>query len=160
MFARLSGVLIALMLIVAPVAGSAQMMLATGAGGGDETAAPILLDSPEAVREVVSQLSDAEVRKLLLERLDAVAAESAAKETSAEGGFMDFGRRATGGVFESVIDAISRTPLIWDNQVTSFSNFHEKLGTKGIAFMLTVMALAIMAGLTAELIFRRLTRKW
>lgn len=160
MFAKLSGVLIALMLIVAPVAGSAQMMLATGAGGGDETAAPFLLDSPEAVREVVSQLSDAEVRKLLLERLDAVAAESAAKETSAEGGFMDFGRRATVGVFDSVVDAISRAPLIWDNQVTSFSNFHEKLGTKGIVFMLTVMALAIIVGLTAELIFRRLTRKW
>ncbi|MDG1972145.1 MAG: mechanosensitive ion channel [Paracoccaceae bacterium] len=160
MFAKLSGILIALMLIAAPVIGSAQMMLATGAGGGDETAAPVLLDSPEAVREVVSQLSDAEVRKVLLDRLDAVAAESAAKETTAEGGLVEFGRKATVGVFESVVDAITRVPLIWENQVTSFSNFHDKLGTKGIVFMLTVMALAIMVGLTAELIFRRLTRKW
>ena len=110
MFAKLSGILIALMLIAAPVIGSAQMMLATGAGGGDETAAPVLLDSPEAVREVVSQLSDAKVRKLLLDRLDAVAAESAAKETTAEGGLVEFGRKATVGVFESVVDAITRVP--------------------------------------------------
>ncbi len=160
MFARLNGILIALMVIAAPISGGAQMMLATGSAASSEAAVPVMLDSPEAVREVVSQLSDAEVRKLLLERLDAVAAESAAKEASTEGGFLDFGRKATIGVFESVVDAVSRVPLIWNNQVTSVSTFHEKLGTKGIIFMLTVIALAIVVGLTAELIFRHLTRKW
>lgn len=161
MFARLSGILIALILIAAPISGGAQMMLPTGSGG--ETSVTISLDSPEAVREAVSQMSDGDVRRLLLERLDAVAAAEAAeaaKETDAEGGLMDFGRRATIGVYESVADAISRVPLIWDNQARSFSNFHDKLGAKGITFMLTVMALAIASGLIAELIFRRLTRNW
>lgn len=158
MFAKLNGILIALMLIAAPIGGSAQVMLATGTGG--ETTATVTLDSPEAVREAVSQMSDGEVRQMLLERLDAVAEQAAAEEAGAEGGLLDFGRRATVGVFESVVDAISLVPLIWENQVRSFSTFHDRLGTNGIVFMLTVMALAIAVGLIAELIFRRLIRTW
>ncbi len=73
MFARLSGFLVACMLIAAPISGGAQVMLGTGSGG--ETSVTVTLDSPEAVREAVSQMSDADVRRLLLERLDAVAAE-------------------------------------------------------------------------------------
>ncbi len=158
MFAKLNGILIALILIAAPISSSAQMAMVTGSS--DETSVSITLDSPEAVREAVSQMSDGEVRKLLLERLDAVAEQAAEKEAGAEGGLIDFGRKATIGVFESVTDAISRVPLIWENQVRSFSTFHDRLGTKGIVFMLTVMALAVAVGLTAELIFRRLIRNW
>ena len=81
MFAKLFGMLIAFLLIAAPLSGDAQVMLATGGGG--ETSAPIELNSPEAVREMVSQMSDSEVRKVLLERLDAVAAAAAEKEVAA-----------------------------------------------------------------------------
>ena len=138
---------------------SAQMMIGTS-GGGDETATIDDPTSPEQVREMVSRLSDAEVRAILLSRLDAVAEAAQAEEQASEGGLIDFAHRATIGVYESVIDAAGRVPLIWDNQVTSFQNFHNKLGTNGIVFMLTVMALAITVGLIAELIFRRLIRNW
>lgn len=158
MFARLSAILATLMLIAAPISGGAQVMLATGSGG--EAGPPVTLDSPEAVREVVSQLSDAEVRKLLLERLDAVAAEAAADEASAEGGLVEFARNATIGPLQSVIDAIQRVPLIWEAQILSFSNFYEKLTFAGITFMFAALSLAIIAGLIAEFTFRRLIRNW
>ncbi|MEM7271267.1 MAG: mechanosensitive ion channel family protein, partial [Pseudomonadota bacterium] len=61
---------------------------------------------------------------------------------------------------DSVVDAASRVPLIWTNQVTSFENFYDKLGSNGIVFMFTVMGLAIVVGLIAEQIFRRLVRNW
>ena len=157
MFARLGGILIACLLIAAPISGGAQVVLGTGSG---EKSVTVTLDSPEAVREAVSQMSDADVRRLLLERLDAVAAKAAAKEADVEGGLMDFGRRATVGVFESVVGAVSRIPMIWDNQVRSFSTFYDRLGWNGIVFMLTVMALAVAVGLLAEAVFRRLTRNW
>ena len=49
MFARLSSILIAIMLITAPIAGGAQMMLPT-ISASDAGAATITLDSPEAAR--------------------------------------------------------------------------------------------------------------
>lgn len=158
MFAYLRLLLVALFAMSAPGGASAQVMLATG--GGEDTAAPVPLTSPEAVREVVSQLSDAEVRKLLLERLDAVAAETAAEETQAESGLVEFAQNATVGPFQSVVDAIKRVPLIWQAQVQSFTNFHEKLTTNGIVFMVSVLSLAIIVGLIAEFIFRYLIRNW
>lgn len=77
MFLKLSAIMLALFIAMAPIASDAQMTLVTGSG--DDAATSITLDSPEAVREAVSQMSDADVRKLLLERLDAVAARRAAK---------------------------------------------------------------------------------
>ncbi|MEM7547414.1 MAG: mechanosensitive ion channel family protein [Pseudomonadota bacterium] len=116
--------------------------------------------TPEAVRELVSQMSDAEVRTLLLQRLDAVAADNALAEDATNGGLIDFARRAVTGPFDSVIGAITRAPQIWSDQVQSFSVFHERLGNEGIMFMLLVLALAIIAALAVEFAFRRLVHGW
>ena len=116
--------------------------------------------TPEAVRELVSRLSDAEVRELLLQRLDAVADQETARKMTLSQGLMDIARRATVGVFESVRAAVERVPLLWETQARSFATFWERIGWQGLRIMLTVMAVAVAAGLIAELVFRRLTRPW
>ena len=100
---------------------SAQMMIGTS-GGGDETATIDDPTSPEQVREMVSRLSDAEVRAILLSRLDAVAEAAQAEEQASEGGLIDFAHRATIGVYESVIDAAGRA---------AFDNCQEYLDLYG-----------------------------
>ena len=65
------GLLALLTIVLMPLVASAQFSAAA-----DDTSAVTLPDplTPEAVRELVSRLSDDQVRQLLLERLDAVAA--------------------------------------------------------------------------------------
>ncbi|MEO0361547.1 MAG: hypothetical protein AAF322_10570, partial [Pseudomonadota bacterium] len=140
----------------APDAALAQAFLL---GEAETDAPPPDLSSAEAIREMVSRMSDAEVRALLLDRLDAVAAEAAA-DAEEGGGLVDFARRAVIGPYESVVDAVGRAPLIWSDQKKSFSVFYERLGASGVAFMTLTLALAVAAGLAVEQIFRRLVRGW
>jgi hypothetical protein len=105
-------------------------------------------------------MSDTEVREALLERLDAVAAEAADRGAATDGGQLDFANRATVGVFNSVVHAISQTPLLIDYQSKSFATFIERLGALGIFFLCVVMAAAIAVGLIIEQIFYRITRQW
>ena len=78
-----SGILLRLMMAVAflhllPAIGSAQQLPSADAGA-DQSQAVEIPDplTPELARELVSRLSDQEVRDLLLRRLDAVASEQA-----------------------------------------------------------------------------------
>ena len=155
---RLGQIIFAVMLAASPISAGAQVTIPTG-GGGD-SAAKLELTSPEAIREIISRMSDTEVREVLLERLDAVAAEAADREATADGGLLDFANRATVGVFKSVVHAISKTPLLIDYQSKSFATFFERLGASGIFFLCVVMAAAIAAGLIIEQIFYRVTRRW
>lgn len=156
MLAKLSFIIIALLLIAAPGRGDAQMMLPTGA---ETEAAPADPTTPDAVREMVARMSDGEVRALLLQRLDAVA--KAQTQADAQGaGVLEFAERATLGVARSIAEAVSRTPDLWDHQLRSFARFHDRLGGMGILFLCAVMAAAVAIGFVAERIFYRLTRRW
>ena len=136
---------------------NAQIMLP---GSGDETLTPTVeLTSTEAVREMVSRMSDAEVRAVLLERLDAVAAEAASK-TDKDDGLLEFANRATLGVLSSIAYSVGKAPLLIDNQIKSFANFGERLGIVGIVFLFIVLAAAIAVGVLIEQIFYRLIRRW
>ncbi|MEM6660803.1 MAG: mechanosensitive ion channel family protein [Pseudomonadota bacterium] len=117
------------------------------------------LTSPEAVREMVSRLSDIEVRSLLLKRLDAVAAANDATQDGT--GLATFARHATLGTYESVLIAIERLPVLWTLQLQSFSNFMERIGGAfGLWAMFASMAMGIAAGIVAEILFNRVTRRW
>lgn len=115
--------------------------------------------TPETVRDLVSRLSDAEVRDLLLQRLDAVA-EANAETADASSGLGDLPRIATVGVIGSVANAISLIPKIGANISTAFSTFWERLGPSGVTFMFGVMAIAITCGLIIEALFRRIIKGW
>ena len=135
----------------------AQIMLP---GSGHDTPPPTVeLTSPEAVREMVSRMSDADVRAVLLERLDAVAAE-AALQNGEDDSLLDFANRATVGVLISIAYAFGQAPLLIDNQIKSLANFGERLGTVGIVFLFIVLTAAIAVGVLIELVFYRLIRRW
>ncbi|MEM7190123.1 MAG: mechanosensitive ion channel family protein, partial [Pseudomonadota bacterium] len=126
-----------------------------------EAAAPAAeeLSSPEAVREMVSRLSDSEVRAMLLQRLDAVASKNETEDDGA--GLTTFARHATLGTYDSVRAAIERLPVLWTLQLTSFSNFMERIGGSfGLWVLIASMAMGITAGVVAEVLFNRLTRRW
>ncbi|MEL7464006.1 MAG: mechanosensitive ion channel domain-containing protein [Pseudomonadota bacterium] len=155
---RFIAILGLLLTVFAALPGAAQIALPTS--GGDTATAIEDPLTPEAVREMVSRLSDAEVRDMLLSRLDAVAAEVAAETADEKRGLLDFARQAVVGPLESVVDALRRAPLIWSDQAKSFSVFVERLGWDGVAFLFIVLALAVFAGLAVELVFRRVVRNW
>ena len=115
--------------------------------------------TPEAVRDMVSRLSDDQVRSLLLQRLDAVAA--ASETAQEEAGLATFAHHATFGIFESISESVVRLPILWTRQLESFSNFYQNIGgATGLWAMFASMAMGIAAGLIAERLFLRLTRRW
>ncbi|MEM8741687.1 MAG: mechanosensitive ion channel domain-containing protein, partial [Pseudomonadota bacterium] len=156
--ARLLGLLGALLiwLVIVPPAG-AQFIPDTGSDEPEPT--PEVLTSEQA-RDMVSRLSDADVRALLLERLDAVAAANEAQTNDENTGITTFLHNATRGAFAEVVVAIQRVPILISSQARAFGNFFDTVGTNGLLIMLVAMGAGVIAGLALELTFNRLTRRW
>ncbi len=139
----------------------AQLVPSTGTNTAKTETKITLPDplTPEAVRGLVSTLNDQQVRELLLQRLDSVAKEekvkTAGKQTSIPA-LLESWVISIGGNF---ITAVVRIPRIWDGLVTSTGNFVEKHGVRGIFIFLGSIGGAIGAGLIAEKIVNRLTRR-
>ena len=146
-------VTLAVMLCAAPLA--AQVALSTSATDEADVTLPDPL-TPEAANALLSRLSDAEVRALLLEQLNTQATSSDDNEAEVS----DFFHHATGGALESVLIPMQNLDALVSGQARSFSNFYEKLGGTGILRFLGLFAVALVAGIVAELIFRYLTRSW
>lgn len=147
-------------LLLAPAIAHGQALPGQTPAAADPPAAAAEPTSPEAARDMVARLSDAEVRALLLERLDVVAAEQRPRGGGGAGGLEDFLEHATFGVVDAIWAAVVRAPLLWRYQSQSFANFWETLGPAGIGELFGVLLLAIFAGLAAEFAFHRLTRNW
>lgn len=114
--------------------------------------------TPEAARGLVSELSDQQVRSLLLERLDAVAKKELALKSANEAGFaalLESWVVTIGGNFAT---AVTRIPRIWEGLKTSTSNFANTHGTTGILKLIGILIAAIGAGLIAEYIVNYLVR--
>ncbi len=136
----------------------AQITLPNTGGDTSEIALPDPL-TPEAVREMVSLLSDAQVRSLLLARLDAVAQTSATGSGDNSGSFLEFVANASTGAVRSVSGAFVAAPLLWTSQAQSFSNFHERLGWQGIGTLFGSLLLAMAVGFAVELVVNRVTHR-
>ena len=115
--------------------------------------------TPEAVRELVSRLSDAEVRQLLLERLDAVASESA-EDAQASRSFTAFLSENLYGVWLSVRGAVVSVPNLAGGVWTGLSNFAAPRGPAGMAEWVGILLAAIAAGLLVETVQNRIARPW
>lgn len=139
----------------------AQISMATG-GGTSSEAAPALPDplTPEAVNSMVAQMSDDQVRSLLLQRLDAVAQEEVAK-ASAEKSLVESAQELWGGFTEAVVGAIVRLPNLFTAQWGAFKTFFAHLSETGGALLFVGYAIAAFAiGLVAEFLFNRLAKRW
>lgn len=116
-----------------------------------------LLDNPEAVRALVSRLSDTEVRGLLLQQLDVVAARQLAEETPDQTGLFTL---ITTSVPISIQLAIAAFPDMISGQKEIFTVFANRLGPNGLQKLLGGLLLAIGAGWLVEFAVRRLCVKW
>ena len=148
----------ALFLALLPLHPSAQpAALLQAAGGGDAPAAPATL-SREAVRDLVSRLSDQEVRELLLQRLDATAADRTGP--TAGGNPWEFAAELAAGVSANVGKAVAGLPGTLDALGRAFGTFHGTRNASGIAEFLLLTALAFLSGLAAAWLIERPAGRW
>ncbi|MEM7069893.1 MAG: mechanosensitive ion channel domain-containing protein, partial [Pseudomonadota bacterium] len=147
-----------LFLGLATVSGQAQSV--SDLGNTATTQQSITLPDPltsEAIRELVSKLSDQQVRDLLLERLDAVATEQA-KSKGEEQSALSVGLNALSGVRDSVAAAVSALPQIAGGLSKAYANFMGDRGIGGLAKFLSIAAISILLGFVASWITNWLTR--
>jgi len=114
--------------------------------------------TPEAVRELVSRLSDQEVRVLLLDRLDAVAQETA-EETQGSSGLGLVGPTLL-EIGEGVVESVSRGGQLLTGMQRGFARFFEPRGWSGVWTLVGFTVLAIVLGFIAEFIIDRALRAW
>lgn len=115
--------------------------------------------TPETVRDLVSTLSDEQVRQLLLERLDAVAEQNGAE---AEPGrdvlaFLGSSFVAVGGL---IANAVTGLPEVFTGFKSASGSFVEKRGAGGILWTLVIIAIAIAIGVAVEFAVTRFASKW
>ena len=150
-----------LVLCLALLAGGAgaQVPLPDGRGGeAAEAARGIDTSSPETIRAAVARLSDAEVRALLLERLDAVAAAEAGADRPASlaAGLAAVARQAAQGLAAASGAALSGLGDIPAGLAEALTRFAAARGALGILHLVAVGLLAVAAGLAAERLCRHL----
>lgn len=143
--------------LAAPVAEAQFALPQTG-----ETAdapEPVTPMTEEAARDLMSRLSDAEVREMLLARLDAVAAEVDAGESGHLTALQWLGE-AGESIGQSLLDVVVAIPDLPGNIAIGVSNFYAPRGLDGFLAFLGWFAVAMLAGFAAEFLFRSLTRRW
>ena len=142
-----------------PVSGLAQSSLlgTSSSSSSDDVKLPDPL-TPETIRELVAKLSDAQVRELLLHRLDAVAKQDATQ--SAEQSTVDFLTNAFEGIGHNFEKAVEGVPGIPSGLHTGFQSFTGDGGFSALFMFIGKLGLMIVAGLAAEFVVTRLTRPW
>jgi len=156
-FMLLTMVVLALILGIPAGDGQAQVAL-TGATSA-EAATPALPDplTPEAVREMVSRLSDTEVRGMLLDRLDAVAQEGATVENASA--LTAIGTSLV-EVRDSIRQSFVRAPDVFGGIREGFGHFLAPRGWDGAGRLIGLTALALLIGFIAERLVIRLRGSW
>ena len=117
--------------------------------------------TPEAARELVSRLSDQEVRNLLLQQLDRAAAQPAAQpQATSATGMLGAVHRGAGAARDGVVEivtAIATMPAAVRGVVGNLSQ-PDGIGVLGMALGMFVLALVVAA--LVELVVRRASRAW
>lgn len=125
-----------------------------------ETDAVNQTQSPEAIRALVSQLFDEEVRALLLDGLDAVANENVESSDAVTSNAFAFLKFWGISVFNSSADAIVNFPKLLTMQAKSISTFVSQRETRGTLRLLGQFLFAVVLGFLVEWVVRQFTSKW
>lgn len=124
----------------------------------DQTAVELsAIDNPEAVRALVSRLSDNEVRDLLLRQLDIVAQEQNTESSKDEISLLNL---ITSTIPIAVSGSVSNFPNMISDQIKIFGLFFDSLGPNGLIKLLAAFLAAIASGSVIEFLVRRATEKW
>ncbi|MGC1495229.1 MAG: mechanosensitive ion channel family protein [Sulfitobacter sp.] len=152
-----AAVLCVTLLIMWAQPGQAQLTLGSAPTA---EATPTLPDplTTDTANALISRLSDAQVRALLLDQLE-TQANTATPATKS--GMSEFFYHATTGALASVTVPIKLLGDLFSGQARAFSNFFENIG--GVTGLLTLFGYMIVVfgvGFLAEFAFRRLTSNW
>ena len=154
----LGRITLALMLIgvLLPAGASAQALLGE-AGGESATAAMPNPLTPDAARDMVSRLSDQEVRSLLLERLDAVAKENEAENN--QPAWVVLGE-TVGETSNGIRQAVTRVPEMVVGVGAGFATFFEPRGWSGIGRLIGLTVIGILIGFAVERFLDYFLQRW
>ncbi|MEQ8396262.1 mechanosensitive ion channel family protein [Thalassobaculum sp.] len=156
-FFQLTQLSLAVLLMSCLASVAAAQIVPRTAGAAEVAAALPDPLTPEAVREMVSQLSDEQVRAMLLERLDAVAKTT---EAGTGPGFLQWARTAVQGVLGNIAEAFRQLPNLGRNASILWTEFVGPRGPSGLALLSGWLAATIAAGLAVEAVVRRAVRRW
>lgn len=125
--------------------------------GDQELIGPLMSESD--VFDAVSRLSDAEVRSVLLQRMDAVAREASNPVSTGES-VLALLTRSLDGVQQSLLAATTALPDTVAWQAHAFNVFAStRPGTEILRFFAVIFA-AVLAGLSAERVVAAVVRRW
>jgi small-conductance mechanosensitive channel len=154
LFIRLLRIGVAFATVLFATMASAEAQSTSGAAAST-TATPF--ETQEAVRRVVSELDDAQARKLLIERLSKEAAAHAAKladrdTRSFHQWVTDYGH-ALGRLYREGLERIARLPEAFSKAA---ANFQDKRGDRSIwTFWLSLIACLLAGAVAAYMVQRR-----
>lgn len=142
------------------LAASGMAQTLTGVGGSEEVA-PVELTLPDpltpgAIRELVSTLSDSQVRALLLERLDAVAETSPVDDRSTLEEVQDLIAEASSRTADNITSNFADLGGFLTAQGNVLARFFDALGTSRLEYLLLAVAAALLAAVGVERLCNRL----
>ncbi|MEM6974587.1 MAG: mechanosensitive ion channel domain-containing protein [Pseudomonadota bacterium] len=141
--------------VIAALPGTAPGQGLAGVIADDAAPLPeINTESPEAVREMVSTLTDEQVRAILLERLDAVAEANA---TASEDGLGTVLQNAAESFVSSISGAVTRAVNIPAGVAQGLGRFYEPRGLTGTLHLIAILVLSLAVGYAAQWLVWRLT---
>ncbi|XDA97017.1 mechanosensitive ion channel family protein [Sulfitobacter sp. LCG007] len=125
--------------------------------------APVTLPdplTPDAIDKLVARMSDDQVRGLLLEQLNKVAATPGAEAPNEVETL--FSQLQIGWVafYTPILDSVARLPLLFSKQIEAVGSFVGKLGVTGVLWLLALMTIALAVGFAAEIAVNRFTHRW
>ncbi len=137
----------------------AQVPISTSSGTSETM--PELPDplTPDAINAMVAQMSDDQVRTLLLDRLDAVAQQQAQAAAAEPSGFVKLQTIGT-KLVASWVDAFKKLPMVFVSEAKAISNFASQFGGPGLLSLFGFTFLALALGFAAERGATYLTRQW
>lgn len=144
-------------LLLVPLTASAQVSSALDGESGGEMSSVELPDplTEAAVREMVARMSDDEVRSMLLERLDAVAAGASETAPNTATSLIDGLISTWTAFYTPVVAALLNIPQMFSKQAEAFSNFFAAFGGGGILTLAGILILALGVGYLAETVITK-----
>lgn len=151
--------IIAALLLVAPVAAVAAKDAVAPAQAAAPAAAPATVQqplTPEAIRELIARMSDAEVRNLLIEQLDRGSAKAAADGSMSDMvGSMGEQSATMRKRAEEIVGAVTALPEALRHV---FARLTDKGGPAHLLFIVAGILAMLAVGWIVEKLFRRLVR--
>lgn len=120
----------------------------------ESSATDVNPSDPAAVRELVSRLSDQDVRNLLIDRLDIVAKAQEQQSKGTEPSLLF--SSTVNGIRLHVLERITLLPGLIAPFKTLGKRVSETTQPEGILFLIAILIVAVIAGLLARLLFCKL----